>query len=60
MDLRGKVCIVGAAESDLGKVANNTSHLDLIGQAAIRALDDSGLTLKDVDGVLRLPASHVW
>ena len=51
MDLRGKVCIVGAAESDLGKVANNTSHLDLIGQAAIRALDDSGLTLKDVDGV---------
>ena len=51
MDLRGKVCIVGAAESDLGKVANNTSHLDLIGQAAIRALDDAGLTLQDVDGV---------
>ena len=52
MDLKGKVCVVGAAESDLGKVAENTSHLDLIGQAAIRALDDAGLTLQDVDGVL--------
>ncbi len=51
MDLKGKVCVVGAAESDLGKVAANTSHLDLIGQAAIRALDDAGLTLQDVDGV---------
>ena len=51
MDLKGKVCVVGAAESDLGKVAENTSHLDLIGQAAIRALDDAGLTLQDVDGV---------
>ena len=51
MDLKGKVCVVGAAESDLGKVATNTSHLDLIGQAAIRALDDAGLTLQDVDGV---------
>ena len=51
MDLRGKVSLVGAAESELGKVATNTSHLDLIGQATMRALDDAGLNLSDVDGV---------
>lgn len=42
--------IVGAAESDLGKVPGMTS-LDLQAQAAARALRDAGLALKDVDGV---------
>ena len=41
--------IVGAAESDLGKVPGMTS-LDLQAQAAA-ALRDAGLALKDVDGV---------
>lgn len=44
------VAIVGAAESDLGKVPGMTS-LDLQAQAAARALRDAGLALKDVDGV---------
>src|SRR3954466_7799105 len=48
---RGSVAVVGAAESDLGLVAPNTSPLDLMAQATIRALDDAGLTLKDVDGL---------
>ncbi len=48
--LSKSVAIVGAAESDLGKVPGMTS-LDLQAQAAARALRDAGLTLQDVDGV---------
>ena len=48
---RGSVAAVGAAESDLGQVAPGTNPLDLMGQATIRALEDCGLALKDVDGL---------
>jgi acetyl-CoA acetyltransferase len=48
---RGSVAIVGAAESDLGLVAPGMSALDLMAQATVRALDDCGLSLRDVDGV---------
>jgi len=48
---RGSAAIVGAAESDLGQVADGMSVFDLMGQGVKRALDDSGLTLKDVDGL---------
>lgn len=48
---RGSVAVVGAAESDLGLVAPNTSPVDLMAQATVRALDDAGLTLKDVDAL---------
>ena len=49
--VRGSVAVVGAAESDLGQVAPNTNPMDLMAQATMRALDDAGLTLKDVDGL---------
>ena len=49
--LRNKVAIVGVGESDIGKVPN-MSGLGLNAQAAKRALDDSGLKLSDIDGVL--------
>lgn len=49
---RGSAAIVGAAESDLGQVADGMSVFDLMAQGVKRALDDSGLTLKDVDGLL--------
>jgi len=49
---RGSVAVVGAAESDLGQVAPNTSIVDLMAQATMRALDDCGLKLSDIDGVL--------
>jgi acetyl-CoA acetyltransferase len=49
---RGSVAVVGAAESDLGQVAKHTSPVDLMAQATMRALDDCGLKLSDVDGVL--------
>jgi len=48
---RGSAAIVGAAESDLGQVADGMSVFDLMAQGVKRALDDSGLTLKDVDGL---------
>ncbi len=48
---RGSVAIVGAAESDIGAVAALMSPLDLMAQGIHRALEDAGLTLKDVDGL---------
>ena len=48
---RGSVAVVGAAESDLGLVAPLTSPVDLMAQATMRALDDCGLKLSDVDGL---------
>jgi acetyl-CoA acetyltransferase len=48
---RASVAVAGAAESDLGQVAPHTSPLDLMAQATLRALDDCGLALADVDGL---------
>ena len=48
---RGSVAIVGAAESDLGQVADDMSPMDLCAQGITRALADCGLTMKDVDGL---------
>lgn len=48
---RGSVAVVGAAESDLGLVAPNTSPVDLMAQGTMRALDDAGLELADVDAL---------
>ena len=48
---RGGAAIVGAAESDLGKVAEEMSPIDLMAQGTQRALADCGVSLKDVDGL---------
>ena len=48
---RNKVAIVGVGESDIGKVPHMTG-LGLNAQAAKRALQDSGLKVSDIDGVL--------
>ena len=48
---RGSVAVVGAAESDLGQVAPHTSPVDLMAQATLRALDECGLKVSDVDGI---------
>jgi acetyl-CoA acetyltransferase len=50
-NLRGKIAIVGAAESDLGEVAQGLGPVDLMAQATHRALEDAGLQLADIDGV---------
>jgi acetyl-CoA acetyltransferase len=49
---RGAVAVVGAAESELGLVAPHTSPIDLMAQGTIAALEDAGLELSDVDGLL--------
>jgi acetyl-CoA acetyltransferase len=51
LSVRGKVAIVGAAESDLGEVGPGFMPLDLIGQATNRALADAGLEKRDIDGL---------
>lgn len=48
---RGSVAIVGVAESDLGQVAQGMTPVDLMAQGIVRALDDCGLALKDIDGL---------
>src|SRR5262249_36285527 len=48
---RGGAAIVGVAESDLGQGADGMSVIDLMAQGTRRALDDCGLSLKDVDGL---------
>ena len=48
---RGACAIVGVAESDLGQVAAGMMPMDLMAQAAQRALADAGLSLRDVDGL---------
>lgn len=48
---RGGVAVVGVAESDLGEVAPGVRPMDLMAQATVRALEDCGLKLSDIDGV---------
>ena len=45
------VAIAGVAESDLGEVAPGLTPVDLMAQASLRALEDCGLTVADVDGL---------
>src|SRR5690606_20429046 len=49
--LRNKVAIVGVGESQIGRVPGMTG-LGLNAQAAKRALDDAGLQVSDIDGLL--------
>ena len=49
---RGGAAIVGAAESDLGEVGPGFNVIDLMAQGITRALDDCGLALQDVDGLI--------
>jgi acetyl-CoA acetyltransferase len=53
---RGSAAVVGVAESDLGEVAPGTSPVDLMAQSTMRALEDAGLKLSDVDGVFAAAA----
>ena len=45
------VAIAGAAESDIGKVEDGLTPTDLMVQASLRALEDCGLQIADVDGL---------
>jgi acetyl-CoA acetyltransferase len=54
-----KVAIVGVAESDLGVVGPKTV-LQLQAQAAKAALEDAGLTTRDVDALLTAGSDWGW
>jgi acetyl-CoA acetyltransferase len=49
---RGGAAIVGAAESDLGHVADGLNPIDLMAQGIARAAEDAGIRLRDIDGLL--------
>jgi len=49
---RGSAAIVGAAESDLGQVADGLNPIDLMAQGIARAAEDAGLSMRDIDGLL--------
>ena len=49
--LRGRVAIVGAADTEVGKVPHMTP-MQLCADAVLRALADAGLTKDDVDGLV--------
>jgi acetyl-CoA acetyltransferase len=48
---RGSVALVGVGESDLGQVPPGTTAVDLMAQATLRALEDCGMRLSDIDAV---------
>lgn len=50
-NIKDQTAIVGVGESDIGKVPG-LSGLALCAQAAIRALEESGLRVGDIDGLL--------
>jgi len=49
-DLRGSVAIVGAATTGCGE-APGYSDIELLARAAKAAVDDAGLTMRDIDGL---------
>jgi acetyl-CoA acetyltransferase len=54
------VAIAGAAESDLGQVAPGLTPTDLMAQASLRALEDCGLELAEVDGLYAASTQLPW
>ena len=49
---RGGAAVVGAAESDLGHVADGFNVIDLMAQGIARAAEDAGLKIRDIDGLI--------
>ena len=49
--LRGKVAIIGVADTDVGIVPHLSAN-QLCIDAALKALDDAGLTKQDIDGLI--------
>lgn len=56
-DLRGKSAIVGMATAGIGE-APGFSAIELLGQAAVKAVNDAGLKLQDIDAVFSATSNH--
>ncbi|WP_417839560.1 thiolase [Tritonibacter scottomollicae] len=57
--IRGKSAIVGMATAGIGE-APGFSAMELLGQAAVKAVSDAGLKLQDIDGVFAATSSHAF
>ena len=57
--MRGKSAIVGMATAGIGE-APGFSAMELLGQAAVKAVNDAGLRLQDIDGVFAATSSHAF
>ncbi|MHA7601166.1 thiolase [Alicycliphilus sp. T452] len=58
--LRGKAAIVGVGHAGIGE-ATGFSAMEILGQAALAAVDDAGLTLRDIDGLATCSsAASMW
>ena len=49
-ELRGAVAIAGVGHAGLGQ-ANGYTEMEILVQAAQRAVADAGLTMQDIDGL---------
>ena len=59
-ELRGKIAIAGVGQAGLGQ-ANGFSEMEILVQAAHRAVSDAGLTMQDIDGITTASvASTMW
>src|ERR1700674_1075442 len=56
--LRGQVVIVGAATAGIGWDTRN-SAVEIMAEAAVKALDDAGLSVRDVDGMFAV-TPYYW
>ena len=57
--MRGKSAIVGMATAGVGE-APGFSAMELLGQAAVKAVNDAGLKMQDIDGVFAATSSHAF
>lgn len=57
-ELRGRAAVAGVAESGIGQVGPERFPLDLIGEAAVAALDDAGIAKDEVDGLFTAVAGR--
>ncbi|OZI29957.1 thiolase [Bordetella genomosp. 10] len=59
-DLRGSAAIVGVGHAGLGQ-ANGYTEMEILVQAAHRAVADAGLTMQDIDGICTASvAATMW
>jgi acetyl-CoA acetyltransferase len=58
--LRGSVAIAGLAEYGLGVAPEGSTAADVMGNAALGALADAGLTTDDVDGLFAASTQLPW
>ncbi len=57
--IRGRTAIAGMATAGLGEAPGFTA-MELLGQAAVAAVANAGLALKDVDAVFAATSSHAF